>query len=196
MPVDPRSPVSDLERTLQAQFDKANLERFSSTAGKGAESTYVQNLVVPEDERGPMPFTKEELMVNENPMRIEWERQVRKFVKRLPQHTSHRITAVMIYEWATNIKVKDLEAADQAARVSATKKGGVRNVRTNMGNLNVHLRHINWVLQQYFGKPYKTKIAGREVGRAYTVRAEFRVEKKKPACIALLPEWQEGTLAP
>lgn len=193
--IDPRTPVSDLEKELQAQFNPANLQRFSSKAQEAARGDYVRDLVLPAEERGLMPYTKEEFVVSENPLRVEWERVVRQFIKRLSIHTSHRITAPMIYEWATGIRIKDLEEADLKHILLTDEPEGVK-AQTNMGRLNVHLRHINWVLKEYFGKPYKTKIMGREVGRAYTVRYNFRVEHKKPANMTLWPEWSEGTLNP
>lgn len=195
MAKDPRNPVSNLERQLQERFDPANLRRFTSTAREAAESTYVAELTVPEDSRGIMPYTKSEFVISENPLRVEWEREVRKFLIKLPNYTSHRVTAPMIYEWATNIKIKDLEEADTRNEIITDEAPGLRS-KTNMGRLNVHLRHINWVLREYFGKPYKTKIMGREVGRAYVVRQHFRVKLKKPANLTLWPEWSEGTLNP
>lgn len=188
--VDPRRiEASDLERQLQAQFNPENMDRFSSTAKDAAVSDYVQDLVLPEESRGRLPYTRDKFVVSENPARVEWERQVRKFLSRLNGDFSHRITAVMIYEWATGIKIKDLIKAE-----------GVENsasplIRT-YGSANMHLRHINWVLGQYFGKPYKTTIMGRPVGKAYTVRASFQVRRKKPACLTLWPEYDEGTLNP
>ena len=195
MPIDPREPVSELERELQSRFDHTNLQRFSSTAKAVATTEYVNDLVLPEEARGLMPYTKEELVISENPLRVAWEREVRKFLKRLSSHTSHRITAPMIYEWATGIKIADLEEADRQQRL-ITENEPASTRATNMGNLNVHLRHINWVLKEYYGKPYKTKIMGREVGRAYVVRQEFRVKLKRPANMTLWPEWYEGTLNP
>jgi len=195
VPIDPRNPVSELEKELQAQFDPAKLQRFTSTAQAAAKSDYVKELVVPEEERGLMPYTKEDFVISENPLRVEWEKEVRKFLQKLTTHTSHRVTAAMIYEWATNIKIADLIEADTAGEIITEEAEGIRT-QTNAGRLNVHLRHINWVLREYFGKPYKTKIMGREVGRAYTVRQEFRVKLKKPANMTLWPEWSEGTLNP
>ena len=189
MPSKANVEVSELERSLQARFNKDSASGFSSTASKASEAKYVKDLVVADDERGRMPYTKESLVVSENPVRVEWEREVRKFLGKLSRHTSHRISAPMIYEWATNIKIADLLKEDE---INPPAEGE----RSNKGNLNVHLRHINWVLRAYFGKPYKTKIMGREVGRAYTVRQDFRVDRKKPANLTLWPEWDEGTLSP
>ena len=195
MPIDPRTPVSALEQDLQSRFDPTHLQRFRSNAKKVTESEYVQELVLPEEERGIMPYTKSDFIISENPLRVEWEKEVRKFLRNLSTHTSHRITAVMVYEWATGIKVTDLLEADKAGELITEEAPGIRT-QTNAGRLNVHLRHINWVLKEYFGKSYKTKIMGREVGRAYTVRQEFRVKLKKPANMTLWPDWAEGTLNP
>ena len=195
MKIDPREPVSELERELQAQFDPAARQRFTSTARTAARSEYVEKLVLPEEERGLMPYTKEDFVISENPLRVEWEKEVRKFLSKLTTHTSHRITAAMIYEWATGISIEKMLAADKIGELLTEEAESVR-AQTNAGRLNVHLRHINWILREYFGKPYKTKIMGREVGRAYTVRREFRVRLKKPANMTLWPEWAEGTLEP
>ena len=190
--------MSDIEKELQARFDKNNMTRFSSTAGKVAESEYGEELMLDDQERGPLPFTKEELMISENPLRVQWEREIRKFLKLLSSKTSHRITAPMIYEWATGIKIKDLEEADRKAAEAGIQQSsdGKNGPRTEMGKLNVHLRHINFILKEYFGKSYKTKIMGRDVGKAYTVRHEFKVARKKPVCMTLWPEWYDGTLVP
>ena len=195
MTADPRTPVSDLEKSLQAQFDPRSMQRFSSTAKEAAKSEYIQELALPMEERGLMPYTKSELMIAENPQRVEWEREVRKFLSKLTTHTSHRVTAAMIYEWVTGIKIVDLLAADKEGELLTDEPEGLK-ANTNAGYLNVHLRHINWVLKEYFGKSYKTKMMGREVGKAYTVRQEFRVKLKKPANMTLWPEWAEGTLEP
>ena len=195
MPKNPLTQVSELEKELQSRFDASKMQRFTSTAQAAAKNEYVGDLVLPEEERGLMPYTKSDLVISENPLRVAWEREVRKFISKLTTHTSHRVTAAMVYEWATGIKIAELLAADAAGEeLTETPEG--TNARTEAGKLNVHLRHINWVLGQYFGKSYKTKIMGREVGRAYTVRQEFRVKHKKPANLTLWPEWSEGTLEP
>ena len=184
-----RMSASDLERELQAQFNPENTVRFASNAKDAAESEYVKDLVLPDESRGRLPFTRDKFVVSENPARVEWERQVRKFLSRLNGDFGHRVTAVMVFEWATGISIKEL-----------VKREGVENhqspiVRT-YGSANMHLRHINWVLTEYFGKPYKTTIMGRSVGKAYTVRPSFAVRRKKPACLTLWPEYDEGTLNP
>jgi len=188
--MDPRKTTpSDIERELQARFNPGNVERFSSTAVEAAKAEYVEALVLPEESRGRMPFTRDAFVINENPARVEWERQVRKFLVRLNSDFGHRITAPMIYEWTTGIKIKDLQVAEG---VDPTNWHG----GAHLGSANMHLRHINAILFEYFGKPYKTTIMGRQVGKAYTVKPGFRIKIKKPICLTLWPEWDEGTLNP
>lgn len=135
-------------------------------------------------------MTRDAFLVNENPALVEWERETRKFIARLnTRDFSHRITAPMVYEWVTGINIKELTEREGVA--DGEWRGGARQ-----GSANMHLRHINKILKAYFGKSYRTKIAGREVGKAYTVRKSFNVRKKKPECITLLPEWENGTLRP
>lgn len=187
--VDPRkTEASELEKQLQAQFNPENTMRFSSTAQEVAQSDYVQDLVLPDNSRGRMPLTRDKFVVSENPARVEWERQTRKFLRRLNPDFSHRVTPHMIYEWATGIKLRDLQIAEG---IDPERPG---RGPAPYGSASMHIRHINWVLSEYFGKPYKTTIMGRPVGKAYTVRQSFFVQKKRPACLTLWPEWDENTL--
>jgi len=180
--------LSDVERALQARFNPTKLERFTSTALEPKRSELVQQLALPEDARGRMPMTQEKFATVDNPQRVEWERHVRYFLKQLrPREQAHRITAPMIFEWTTGISIKELAEAEGVAN-NNPRGGGAT------GSANSHLRHINAILKEYFGTPYKTKIAGREVGKAYKVRAHFRVERKQPACITLKPEFEQGIL--
>lgn len=190
MKKDPRDvEPSELEQMLQAQFDPNNTLRFASNAEPLAEAHVVKNLLLDDNSRGRLPLTRDSFVVNEDPARVEWERQVRKFLARLNGDFGHRITAVMIYEWATGIRVADLAASDEA------QSSDSRNVRM-YGSALAHLRKINWVLKEYFGTPYKTTIMGRSVGKAYIVRPAFHVRRKKPANLTLWPEYDEGTLNP
>lgn len=185
--MDPRrSEPTEAELEIQRRFDPANADRFSSVAQEAARGILVQKLSLPEEERGPMPFTKERMVTNENPLRVEWEREVRKFLRRLDED-GHRITAPMIYEWTTGISLRELRKAEGVD--DDQWRGGAGS-----GSANTHLRHINAILLGYFGKPYKTTIMGRHVGRAYTVRKNFRVKDKKPMSLNLWPDWKEGTL--
>ena len=188
--VDPRKvEPSEIEKEIQARFNPENMERFSSTAQDAAKADYVEALVLPDESRGRMPFTRADYVLNENPARVEWERQVRKFLSKLNKDFGHRITAPMIYEWTTGITIKELQELEGVDLENW--HGGAAN-----GSANMHLRHINAILREYFGKPYKTTIMGRPVGKAYTVRPQFKVKFKKPVCLTLWPEWDEGTLNP
>jgi len=188
--VDPRkTEPSDIERELQARFNPGNMDRFSSTAQEVAKADYVEALVLPEESRGRMPYSRADLIIEENPARVEWERQLRKFLAKLNSDFGHRITAPMVYEWTTGIKITELAEAEGVD--PKNWHGGARN-----GSANMHLRHLNALLFAYFGKPYKTTIMGRQVGKAYTVRPSFRVKNKKPVSLTLWPEWDEGTLKP
>lgn len=182
--------LSDVEKELRARFDPNNRVRFSSTAKQAPSSDYVKDLVLPESERGRLPLTRDKFIASENPALVEWERQTRKFLKRLNNDFGHRVTAAMVYEWATGISIRDLQIAE-GIDPDAPGRGP-----SPYGSASMHLRHINKILTDYFGKSYKTMIAGRTVGKAYKVRQYFQVVYKKPMCLTLWPEWDEGTLNP
>lgn len=123
-----------------------------------------------------MPFTKNKYLVKENPHLVAWERETRKFLRNLsPQH-EHRVAAVMIYEWATGIRVAEL-----------MEQGGTAGP---------DLRKINQVLRFYFGKPYSTYIMGRKVPNAYRVRPGYYIKRHRPMTLTLYAEYAEGTLNP
>lgn len=186
--VDPRQTErSELERELQARFNPEKSVRFTGEAKSSAGGEYVKDLVLPDEARGRMPITRDDYVIAENPALVEWERQVRKFLLRIPTGArGHRVTAKMVYTWATGIDVEELAALEG---VGDETRGGAQ-----AGSANSHLRHISAVLRYYFGKPYKTTIAGRAVGRAYTVRRYFRLRDKPPMCITLRVEWDANTL--
>ncbi|QOC56145.1 hypothetical protein SEA_ZHENGYI_1 [Microbacterium phage Zhengyi] len=177
---------SEIERMLQEQFPTEST-RFTSTAEEPERSEYVQELARPLDQRGRLPLTLESFVVSENPARVEWERHVREFLGQLSQDSAHRVTAPMIFEWVTGISIKELAKAEGVD--PSAWRGGAAS-----GSANMHLRHINWVLKEYFGQPHKTTIAGRSVGRAYAVRKYFKIKLKKPANLTLIPDWEAGTL--
>jgi hypothetical protein len=136
----------------------------------------VDQLVLPDDERARMPFTKDKYLVKENPHLVQWERETRKFLRHLsPQH-GHRVAAVMIYEWATGINVAELMA--------------------NGGNANLELRKINKCLRFYYGKPYTTYIMGRKINQAYRVRPGYYIRRHRPMTLTLYAEYVAGTLYP
>src|SRR5690606_3928144 len=96
-----RDTLSDLERALKEQFNPQNLERFVSTTPEVPSSEYVQELVQEPNTRGRMPITREDYIGAENPARVEWEKEVRIFLRNLNYHYGHRVSAKMIYEWST-----------------------------------------------------------------------------------------------
>ena len=177
--------LSDVEQALKKQFnrDDANKRRVPSTARAAASSERVDQLVLPDEMRARMPFTKDKYLVRENPQLVQWERETRKFLRNLsPQH-GHRVAAVMIYEWATGIHIKDameLEAKGEAGRAS----------------WRADLRKINQILKFYFGKPYMTYIMGRKVPNAYRVRPGYYIKRHRPMTLTLYAEYAEGTLNP
>lgn len=123
-----------------------------------------------------MPLTKDKYLVKDNPHLVQWERETRKFLRQLTPRHGHRVAAVMVYEWATGIKIAELMARGE--------------------NAQSDLRKINQVLRHYFGKPYMTYIAGRKVPRCYRVPEGWLVKRHRPLTITLLAEYYEKTLDP
>lgn len=123
-----------------------------------------------------MPFTKDKYLVKDNPHLVQWERETRKFLRKLSPDHGHRVAAVMIYEWATGIRVADLMAEG--------------------GSAQADLRKINQVLRFYFGKPYMTYIMGRKIPNAYRVREGYRIRRHRPLTLTLYAEYCEGSLYP
>ena len=169
--------LTEVENLLKKRFDKdSNKQRVPSTAHAAAGSDRLDQLVLPDTERAKMPFTKDKYLVKENPHLVQWERETRKFLRQLsPQH-GHRVAAVMIYEWATGIRVAELMAAG--------------------GSAQADLRKLNTVLRFYFGKPYMTYIMGRKIPKAYRVPPGWYVRRHRPLTLTLYAEYQEGTLYP
>ena len=122
-----------------------------------------------------MPFTKDKFLVRENSDLVKWERETRKFLRKLSPEHGHRVSAAMVFEWATGIQVFDLMA-----------KGGS----------TVDLKRINKVLRFYFGKPYMTYICGRKVPNAFKVPPGWYVKRHRPMTLTLYAEYSEGTLNP
>ena len=122
-----------------------------------------------------MPFTKDKYLVKENPTIVAWEREVRKFLRQLSPMHGHRVSAAMVYEWATGIKVSDLVAE---------------------GGSTTDLKRINRILRFYFGKPYMTWICGRKVPNAYRVNPGYYIKRHRPMTLTLYAEYSEGVLNP
>jgi hypothetical protein len=123
-----------------------------------------------------MPLTKDKYLVKENPHLVQWERETRKFLRNLTPLHPHRVSAVMIYEWATGINVREL-----------VEHGGTAGP---------DLRKINQILRFYFDKPYMTYIAGRKVVNAYKVPLGWYVRRHRPQTLTLWAEYHQGTLYP
>ena len=177
-PPEEKSLLSDVEELLKKRFSKevADGQRVPSTAAPSAGSARVDQLVLPDDMRPKMPLTKDKFLVKENPHLVQWEREVRKFLRELsPQH-GHRISAVMIYEWATGIRVAELQAQG--------------------GTATSELRALNKILRFYFGKSYMTYIAGRKVLNAYRVPLGWYVRRHRPMTVTLYAEYLDGSLYP
>jgi len=170
--------LTEVEKVLKRRFDKdtADRRRVPSTARDAAASDRLDQLVLPDNERAKMPLTKDKYLVRENPHLVQWEREVRKFLRNLTPNHGHRVSAVMIYEWATGIRVAELMEAG--------------------GTAAPDLRKINQALRFYFGKPYMTYIAGRKVTNAYRVRPGYYIRRHRPMTLTLWAEYQEGTLYP
>jgi hypothetical protein len=170
--------LSEVESVLKKRFDKdeANKRRVPSTARASAGSERIDQLTLPDDERARMPHTKDKYLVRENPHLVQWEREVRKFLRNLSPEHGHRVAAVMIYEWATGIRVADLMAEG--------------------GSAQADLRKINQILRFYFDKPYMTYICGRKIPKAYRVRPGYFIRRHRPMTLTLWAEYQEGTLYP
>lgn len=173
---------------IEAQFQPVQ-PRFASNVQGPKDAENVLAIVQPLEERGRLPYSREDFVKTENPALVEWERQTRLYLSRLNADFGHRITAPMVYEWVTGRSIKEDARAEGADE--ASPRGGGQN-----GSANMHLRLINRILRDYFGQPRKTTIMGRGVGKAYTVRPHFQVKLKKPTCLTLWPDWDAGTLNP
>lgn len=135
----------------------------------------LDQLIIPDEQRRRMPLTKDKYLVKENPSDVAWEREVRKFLRKLGLDHEHRVSASMIFEWATGLLVKD---------------------HLESGGSTVDLKRINRILKFYFGDPYMTYIAGKKVPRAYRVKIGHRIKRRRPMTLTLWAEYQQGTLDP
>lgn len=133
-----------------------------------------------------MPYTKEKYLVRENPHKVAWEREVRKFLRNLSPAHGHRVAAVMIYEWVTGISVKD------ALEKAAAAKAAGETLPSPAGDLRI----LNEILRHYFGKSYMTYIMGRKVPNAFKVPPGWYIRRHRPMTLTLYAEYAEGTLYP
>lgn len=180
-----KSLLSEVEVILKQRFDKekANTQRVPSTARAAQSSDRLDQLVLPDEMRARMPHTKDKYLVRENPHLVQWERETRKFLRRLSPEHGHRVAAVMVYEWATGIRIADaMELEKQGERGRASWRSD--------------LRKINQVLRYYFGESYMTYIMGRKVPNAYRVKPGYYIKRHRPMTLTLYAEYCEGTLNP
>lgn len=170
--------LSEVEAVLKQRFDKeeASKVRVPSSARAAQSSERVDQLVLPDEMRARMPLTKDKYLVKENPHLVSWEREVRKFLRRLSPEHGHRVSAVMVYEWATGIRVAEL-----------MEQGG---------SAAAELRKLNQILRWYFGKSYSTYICGRKVPNAYKVKPGYYIKRHRPMTLTLWAEYTEGSLNP
>jgi hypothetical protein len=183
---DDTSLLSDVERAIKQRFSKeeADRVRVPSTARDASASARVDQLTLPLSERGKMPHTKDKYLVRENPHLVAWEREVRVFLRKLSPDHEHRVAAVMIYEWATGMKVAELMQLEQKGQP------GRQSWRSD-------LRKINQVLKFYFGETrYMTYIMGKKVPNCYKVRRGYLIRRHRPMTLTLYAEYQAGTLNP
>jgi hypothetical protein len=180
-----KSYLTEAEEELKKRFKKEEVDRkrMPSTASAVQPSDRVDQLTLADEERGKMPFTKDKFLVRENPDLVQWEREVRKFLRNLSPEHEHRVTAVMVFEWATGLEVKEL------AETTKEFESGRQNWRSD-------LRKINSILSFYFGKPYTTWIMGRKVGKAYKVKKGYYIKRHRPKTLTLYAEYAEGVLNP
>jgi hypothetical protein len=173
------------EEELKKRFNKeeADRRRLPSTSADPASSERVDQLVLPLEMRARMPATKDKFLVRENPHLVAWEREVRWFLRYLSPDHGHRVSAIMIYEWATGIRIKDLMESP------VPLEPGKQNWRSD-------LRKLNKILLWYFGKPYMTWIMGRKVYKAYRVRPGYYIRYHRPMTLTLYAEYVEKVLYP
>jgi hypothetical protein len=178
--------LSAAERELKRRFSvvEANRHRLPSTATDAAGSDRIDQLVLPDEMRAKMPLTADKYIVRESPELVQWEREVRKFVQKTPSEHGRRVAAVMIYEWATGMRIVDIMAA-----APERLPPGKQNWRTD-------LRKINRILRWYFGDPYSTYICGRKVPKTYKVNPGWMMRTHRPMTLTLYAEWVEGVLNP
>ena len=128
-----------------------------------------------------MPLTKDAYVIRENPHLVQWERELRKFLRNLSPEHEHRVAAVMVYEWATGMKITELIEEER----NRPREVGKRTWRAD-------LRKLNFLLREYFGKPYMTNLGGRKIPKAYKIPAGYYIYRHRPRTTTLWVEWREG----
>ena len=167
--------MTGIEEDLQSRFHRDYDRSLLPSTAEEAPLSRAEALALPDSQRGRMPFTKEKYLVKENPEIVQWEREVRKFLRNLSPSSGHRVSASMIFEWVTGLPVRDL---------------------VEMGGSTADLKRINTILKYYFGKPKTAYICGRKVTNAYTVPPGYYIRRHRPRSMTLYAEYLEGTLYP
>lgn len=168
--------ITEIEEMLRGKHNPEERKDLPSNAVQAPASERVNQLVLPRERRGKLPLTKEKYAIREDPRLIEWERVTRQFLRELSTASGHRISAVMVYEWATGINVAELMAEG--------------------GSANADLRRINTILTYHFGDSYQTWIGNKKVGKCYKVPPGWFVKRHRPLTLSLWIEYREGTLKP
>jgi hypothetical protein len=180
-----RDLLSEAERALRRRFTEAPPRKkrsFQSDATLSTQRNRVDQLVLPDEMRPGMPITKDKFLVKEDPQLVMWERELRKFLRNLSPDHGHRVSAVMVYEWATGLSIVELER--EMLSVEGERRAAWKS----------DLRRLNKLLRFYFGEARMTWIAGRKVPKAYTVREGYYITRHKPLTLVLYAEYCEGTL--
>ena len=182
---DDKNYLTAAELELKKRFNKeeADKRRIQSNAADARSSERVDQLVLPDEMRARMPVTKDKFLIKENPALVQWEREVRKFLRNLSPHHGHRVSTTMIYEWATGIRIADIMKTPQ------TYTPREQSWRSD-------LRKIGKILEYYFGKPYMTYICGKKVPKAYRVKPGYLIRRHRPMTLTLWAEYAEGVLYP
>lgn len=129
--------------------------------------------ILPESER-LMPIARDRILVKEDQDIVAWERLLRQFLHRLATGRAHRTSAVLVWEWATGLDVRE----------EWKKK--------NSGVYARDLRILNTLLRAYFGDSRISFIDGRKFNKVYDVSASFYLDRKAPHCLSLYLEWKQG----
>jgi len=191
--------LTEAERILRERFlsSEDSKRRIPSDAAAAPGSRRVDQLVLPDELRGKMPFTKDKYLVKEDPHLVEWEREVRKFQRKMSPEHGHRITAVMVYEWATGIRLTDLMLEEEQDREQEREENdGYVKPTGRRGSWRADIRKLNRILEWYFGKPYMTWIMGRKVPKAYKIQPGYYIRRHRPMTLTLYAEYCEGSLYP
>ena len=179
--------LSTVEQKFKNGEKQSQVRRLSSDAAEPSPGERVDQLLLPDEERGRMPFTKDQFLIRENPQLVQWERELRKFLLNLSPRHGHRVSAVMVYEWATGVRVADLVAEERALKEAGEDPRG-----SGKTTWRADLRKLNTLLREYFGTPYMTYIMGRKVPKAYRIPPGWYVYRHRPRTMTLYAEWADG----